>query len=479
MGNKVISLKITVAMILSLVWLLDPANSYANPTITTHDLRLSGGATSVFDTSTNAFSLPANNISLLRRDNFFIGNAFFQQPWVIAPASTKARDGLGPLFNTNACQSCHIKDGKGHPPLSKDEKFISTLVRLSIPADANNPAQQQQLQQNGVIPEPVYGDQLQPQGIKNLPGEATPRLDYSEIQGQFKDGEAYTLLQPKLLLDDLHYGPMHSQTQYSVRVAPAMIGLGLLEAISEADILANADPEDKDANGISGRPNHVWDIDKQQTVLGRFGWKANQPTVVQQTAAAFNGDMGITSELFPAASCTSQQTACQPLPDGGKPEITPAILEKVVFYASMLAVPARRTPQDDTVAQGQKLFTQVGCGQCHIPTFKTGAKAGFPELEYQTIQPFTDLLLHDMGEGLADNRPDFLADGREWRTAPLWGIGLIQTVNGHTRFLHDGRARNLLEAILWHGGEAKAAQQAVLAMNKDERTALLHFLESL
>ena len=466
-------------MILSLVLLMGTANSYANPTITTHDLRLSGGTTSVFDTSTNAFSLPASNISLLKRDNFFIGNAFFQQPWVIAPASTKARDGLGPLFNTNACQSCHVKDGKGHPPLSKDEKFISTLVRLSISADANNPAQQQQLQQNGVIPEPVYGDQLQPQGIKNLPGEATPRLDYSEIQGQFKNGEAYTLLQPKLLLDDLHYGPMHSQTQFSVRVAPAMIGLGLLEAIPEADILANADPEDKDTNGISGRPNQVWDIDKQQTILGRFGWKANQPTVAQQTAAAFNGDMGITSELFPAASCTSHQTACQPLPDGGKPEITPAILEKVVFYASMLAVPARRTPQDDTVAQGQKLFTQVGCGQCHIPAFKTGAKEGFPELEYQTIQPFTDLLLHDMGEGLADNRADFLADGREWRTAPLWGIGLIQTVNGHTRFLHDGRARNLLEAILWHGGEDKAAQQAVLAMNKNERAALLRFLESL
>ncbi len=464
-----------LALAITLGLLMQPG--LANSTPDTPDPRRSGGDTTVFDSSSNAFSLPANNTSILRRDNFFIGNAFFKQPWVIAPSSTSARDGLGPLFNTNSCQGCHVKDGKGHPPLSKDEGFISTLVRLSIPAET--PAQQAMLEKLGVVPEPNYGDQLQPSGIPGVEGEATPQLSYEEIRGSFKDGETYSLLKPTLHLTAPRYGALHPQLQTSVRVAPAMIGMGLLEAIPESAILAQSDPNDHNGDGISGRPNRVWDASAQQTVLGRFGWKANQPSVAQQSSGAFQGDMGITSELFPEQPCTAAQTACQHAPPGGKPEISREILNAVIFYASMLAVPARREVDDPVVLQGQKLFNQVGCAACHTPQFKTAQKTGFLELEYQTIQPYTDLLLHDMGEGLADQRPDFLASGQEWRTAPLWGIGLVATVNGHTRFLHDGRARNLLEAILWHGGEATAARDQVLALSKAERESLLHFLNSL
>jgi CxxC motif-containing protein (DUF1111 family) len=450
----------------------------ANDTSQVSDpLGLSGGATTVNDQSSNAFSLVANNTSRLRRDNFFIGNAFFKQPWVTAPSSSSARDGLGPLFNTNSCQACHVKGGKGLLPLSDKEASVSMLIRLSIPAKSK--ADAALVRKLGVVPEPHYGDQLQPYAISGVQGEASPRFTYTDVKGQFKDGEPYSLLKPILHLDKPHYGDFHLELQTSVRVAPVMIGLGLLEAIPEAAILANADADDQNKDGISGRANQVWDVKQQKTVLGRFGWKANQPTVEQQTAGAFQGDIGISSPLLPEQNCSATQSDCLKAPDGGKPEISADILEKVVFYASMLAVPARRELNEPQVLQGQLLFSKAGCASCHIVSFTTGKKQGFPELENQAIQPYTDLLLHDMGEGLSDHRPDFLATGSEWRTAPLWGIGLIETVNGYTRYLHDGRARNLLEAILWHGGEAENAKQAVLNMNKTEREALIRFLKSL
>lgn len=463
-----------------LLALTEVANSNpSNPTISPplSDPRLAGGATTVFDSSSNAYSLPAKNLDLLRRDDFFIGNAFFKQPWVIAPASTKARDGLGPLFNINSCQGCHVKDGRGRPPLSKDESFSSMLVRLSIPAEL--PEHAEWIKHLGVVPEPNYGDQLQPNAIMGHQPEATPLLEYTEIKGQFKDGESYTLLKPSVSLKNPNYGTFHPKLQTSARVAPAMIGMGLLEAIPEATLIALADPEDTNKDGISGRINQVWDISRQQTVSGRFGWKANQPSVAQQTAAAFQGDLGITSPLLPEQNCSPTQTACLQAPDGGKPEISQEILDKVIFYSSLLAVPARRDVDQPEVLRGQRLFNQAGCAACHVPSLKTGIHPSMPELSEQTIQPYTDLLLHDMGEGLADERPDFLASGREWRTAPLWGLGLIETVNGHTRLLHDGRARNVMEAILWHGGEAETSREAVLSMDKEERAALVRFLNSL
>ncbi len=258
-----------------------------------------------------------------------------------------------------------------------------------------------------------------------------------------------------------------------------MIGLGLLEAIPESALLAHADPDDRNGDGISGRPNRVYDQATGKTVMGRFGWKAGQPTLNQQNADAFFNDMGLSTRLFNGTSCTERQQECRALPDGGELEVSDNILAQVLFYTRNLGVPARRNVDDPQVLTGKGLFHQAGCQRCHVPAFTTSAEAAEPELANQLIRPYTDLLLHDMGEGLADGRPEFEATGSEWRTPPLWGIGLTETVSGHTQFLHDGRARNLLEAILWHGGEAEQAKQTVLGFDQAERQALLAFLESL
>ncbi|MCX7080718.1 MAG: c-type cytochrome [Pseudomonas sp.] len=440
----------------------------------------SGGSATVRKTDQNAFSLPSANLSPTRRLDFSVGNSFFRSPWVIAPSTTTARDGLGPLFNTNGCQNCHIKDGRGHPPTPDSDNAVSMLVRLSIP---NTAAYAKVIEQLGVVPEPVYGGQLQDMAIPGVAPEGKVRVEYASVPVRFKDGTEVELRKPTLHITQLGYGPMHPDTRFSARIAPPMIGLGLLEAIPEAAILANADPEDHDNNGIAGRPNRVWDDAQQKTVLGRFGWKAGQPTLNQQNAHAFSGDMGLTTGLKPVDDCTQAQTACLQAPNGngpdGEPEVSDNILRLVLFYSRNLAVPARRDVSSPQVLAGKSLFYQAGCQSCHTPKFTTAANAAEPELANQVIRPYSDLLLHDMGEGLADNRTEFQASGRDWRTPPLWGIGLTQTVSGHTQFLHDGRARNLLEAVLWHGGEAQAAQQQVLSFNAEQRAALLAFLNSL
>ncbi len=438
---------------------------------------LSGGTATVFNTTHNAFSLPSANMPLSRKLDFSVGNSFFRNPWVIAPSTTTARDGLGPVFNTNGCQNCHIKDGRGHPPANLEDVAVSLLVRLSVPAKTTE--EKQQLKYSGVIPEPTYGGQLQDFGVPGVPEEGKVNIEYTPVTVKFADGETVTLRKPNLTITGLNYGPMQKDTLFSARVAPPMIGLGLLEAISAADILANADPEDSNNDGISGKANQVWDKAKEKTVLGRFGWKAGQPSLMQQNAAAFNGDIGITSKLFPATDCTAKQTTCQKAATGGNPEVEDKILKFVEFYSQNLAVPARRNLNDPMVKKGERLFEQAQCSSCHITQFKTPELKNQPEQSNQVIHPYADLLLHDMGEGLADHRPEFLASGKEWRTPPLWGIGLTQAVNGHTQFLHDGRARNLLEAILWHGGEAEPAKQQVLKMAKQDRQALIAFLNSL
>jgi CxxC motif-containing protein (DUF1111 family) len=244
-------------------------------------------------------------------------------------------------------------------------------------------------------------------------------------------------------------------------------------------LLARADPDDTDENGISGRPNRVWDVASGSVMLGRFGWKANQPRLEQQNSGAFLGDIGITSPLFPRENCTSAQPDCSDAPSGGAPELDADHVTQVDYYSKYLAVPARRDYTDPEVRRGEALFGELGCANCHTTTFKTGIVVDDPELSSQTIHPYTDLLLHDMGEALADGRPDFEADGNEWRTPPLWGIGLFEDVNDHTRYLHDGRARNLEEAVLWHGGEAEATTHAFKALSQTERDALLRFLGSL
>ncbi len=441
---------------------------------------LSGGSATIRKSDQNAFSMPSANLSPVRRLDFSVGNSFFRNPWVIAPSTTTARDGLGPLFNTNACQNCHIKDGRGHPPEPGDSNAVSMLVRLSIPDSA---AYAEVIKRNGVVPEPTYGGQLQDMAVPGIAPEGKVRVEYDPLTIRFRDGMTVELRQPTLRITQLGYGPMHPYTHASARIAPPMIGLGLLEAIPEAAILANADPDDKNDNGISGRPNWVWDDAQQKVVMGRFGWKAGQPTLNQQNAHAFAGDMGLTTRLKTADDCTPAQTDCRNAPNGngpdGEPEVSDNILRLVEFYTRNLAVPARRNVDDPQVLAGKNLFFKAGCQQCHTPQFTTRADAAEPELANQVIRPYSDLLLHDMGEGLADNRTEFQASGREWRTPPLWGLGLTETVSGHTQLLHDGRARNVMEAILWHGGEAQAAQRQVLAFDADQRAALLAFLNSL
>ncbi|CAI8962364.1 di-heme oxidoredictase family protein [Pseudomonas serboccidentalis] len=440
----------------------------------------SGGAATVRKTDQNAFSLPSANLPPSRRVDFSVGNSFFRSPWVIAPSTTTARDGLGPLFNTNACQNCHIKDGRGHPPAPDAANAVSMLVRLSIP---DSPAYAKVIEQVGVVPEPVYGGQFQDMAVPGVTPEGKVRVEYTPLPIRFKDGTEVELRKPVLQFTQLGYGPMHPDTRFSARVAPPMIGLGLLEAIPQEAILANAAAQAKANNGINGRPNRVWDDELQKTVIGRFGWKAGQPNLNQQNVHAFSGDMGLTTRLRPFDDCTDTQTACKQEPNGngpdGEPEVSDNILRLVLFYTRNLAVPARRGVNDEHVLAGKNLFFQAGCQSCHTPQYTTAANAAEPELANQVIRPYSDLLLHDMGDGLADNRTEFQASGRDWRTPPLWGIGLTQAVSGHTQFLHDGRARNLLEAVLWHGGEAQKAQQQVLSFNAEQRAALLAFLNSL
>lgn len=447
-----------------------------------------GGDTTVYATGRNAFSFPAANLEDAERTRFVIGNSFFRRNWVEAPASTKARDGLGPHFIARSCGGCHVQDGRGEPPEifnrlgDTKDPAVALLIRLSIPGkDAHG----------GPRHEPVYGDQFNNAAVAGVKPEGRVTLRYDTLKGRFADGMPYTLLAPRYGFADLGYGPMHPQLMLSPRIAPQLIGAGLLEAIGEADILANAASQAAAPGPIKGVPNRVWDAPSGRTMLGRFGWKANVATIAHQTGGAFQGDMGITSRHFPHETCTPAQRDCLDAPSGrsagalGQPgvEIDDKTFDEVVFYQATLAPPARRHARDAQVLRGQALFAQAQCATCHRPSYVT-RQGPFPRLTSkalsgQRIWPYTDMLLHDMGEALADNRPDFLANGRQWRTPPLWGIGLIQDVNGHTRLLHDGRARGVLEAVLWHGGEAEPAKQHVLQMNQADREALVKFVESL
>jgi len=430
---------------------------------------LSGGQATIFDTTPNAFSQPIPGLEREQELLFFVGNSFFNQNWVTAPASTTARDGLGPLFNARSCAGCHFKDGRGRPPETAGEQSTGLLLRLSVPGAGSH---------GEPLPEPSYGGQLQDAAIMELAAEGVVAITYEEIPFTFPDGQTVSLRRPVYTFANLAYGDMAAETLVSPRVAGQMIGMGLLEAVPEEAILARADPDDRDGDGVSGRPNYVWDAAAGRATLGRFGWKANEPTVAQQTAGAFLGDMGITTPLFTVDNCTAATPECASQPNGGAPEIDPDDFDKVVLYASSLAVPARRDWDDPEVLRGKTLFNAIGCAACHTPTLETGTHPTIPALSNQTIHPYTDLLLHDMGEGLADGRPDYLATGSEWRTPPLWGLGLIETVNGHTYLLHDGRARNVLEAILWHGGEAQTARDNFARLDPAARDAIVRFLNS-
>lgn len=430
---------------------------------------LLGGSTTVFNASEEAFGFSASQLTFEEQSSFGIGNSFFRQSWVSAPASTTARDGLGPFYNAVACASCHFKDGRGRPPGFDGETARGLLLRLSIDGPASD---------GSSLPDPIYGHQLQDNAILGQTNKGGFTISYQDIVETFDDGTTVVLKKPLYTISNLGYGALAAGVKVSPRLANQIIGLGLLEALDENTLLNLSDPTDADGNGISGRPNYVFDVATNQTKMGRFGWKANQPNVKQQVAAAFSGDMGITSVLFPNENCPPG-VDCNTIPNGGAPEISDINLDKVALYASTLAVPVRRNSDNQNVLKGKKTFATIGCTSCHIPKLQTGNTHSIAALRNQTIRPYTDLLLHDMGLELADNAPDFLASGTEWRTPALWGIGLLNTVNGFTFLMHDGRARNIEEAILWHGGEAQAAKNSYKALSLQERKDLLQFMNTL
>ncbi len=414
-----------------------------------------GGSTTLFEATSGAFSSPSPNLSSANFNKHVSGDLSFETTFVTAPATNNG--GLGPIYNNVSCQSCHILDGRGDKP---------TVFRISLPGSDIF---------NAPNPVPGMGTQLQDKAVIGKVAEGKVDIIYIEEFFNFPDGTPYSLRRPVYTLKDT-YIPLPPGIMLSVRAAPPVFGLGLLEAIPESAILAVADEYDSNSDGISGKANYVFDVASGTAMLGRFGWKANQPHLNQQTAAAFNGDMGITSPLFSAESCIGQSQH-DGLPDD--PEIDEDFVETTSFYTKTLAVPAPRNLENATVQLGKQLFFDLGCESCHKQKWQTGSITEIPELANQTIFPYTDMLLHDMGPDLADNRPDFLATGSEWKTRPLWGIGLTQVANGHTHFLHDARARTLQEAILWHGGEAEKSKNNFMQLNSTERNALITFLEAL
>ncbi|MFW8634460.1 di-heme oxidoredictase family protein [Cribrihabitans pelagius] len=443
-----------------------------------------GAATQRARQDAEAFSQPSANLSFEQELAFRLGNGLFKKIWVFSPASTLASDGLGPLYNARSCQRCHLKDGRGHVPEQPEYASAAMFLRVSIPGPV--PEDLRAIGDYiGTAPDPAYGGQLQDFSAPGLAPEYRLQVTYEEVTVSLAGGETATLRRPAYSATHLGYGPLHPRAMLSPRLAPPMIGLGLLEAIPAADILAHADPEDTDGDGISGRANLIWSREFNRIMLGRFGHKAGMPTVHEQSAAAFAGDIGISTPLFPAhaGDCTAAQSACRTAPHGGgdarETEIDQPNMDLVTFYARNLAVPARREADAPQVLRGKEVFYGSGCASCHVPKYVTHRLEDRPEQSFQLIWPYSDLLLHDMGEGLADHRPEARATGREWRTPPLWGIGLTSRVSPRASYLHDGRARSLLEAILWHGGEAEAAKSRVVELGPEDRAALIAFLESL
>lgn len=432
-----------------------------------------------------AYLQPLSDLQEAQKRVFRAGEKVFNTLWIAVPEDqiSKWWDlsqpgpggsewGLGPTFLAQSCVSCHIQAGRGRTNDEGGGPLFLQSLRLSVPGAGPH---------GGPNPEPNYGLQIQSfdtsqrEGVKF--GEGEVHVDWKSVNFTFPDGSSIALRKPEVRLEKLGFGPLAEGVMMSLRNSQAIVGLGYLEAVSEADILALA--KWQQSLGLNGRPNYVRDDINDKISLGRFGWKANQPSLRQQLAAAFLGDIGTTSAIYPAQNCPLAQKDCLAAKHSGKPELREELWDALTFWTSSLDAPPSRDRDNPAVIRGEKLFSTVKCAQCHIPELKTGTSALIPQLSGKTIRPYTDLLLHDMGPELADDRPDFKASGRDWRTSPLWGIGLSRQVNGSTNFLHDGRARNLLEAIVWHGGEADISRKLFVKLSKEERDDVIAFLGSL
>ncbi|MDY7225241.1 di-heme oxidoredictase family protein [Hyalangium rubrum] len=414
-----------------------------------------GGATTIDDRTSLAYAQPAPNLSAESAQHHRAGDAAFAAAFV--PSPSPVNPGLGPLYNNNSCNACHLRNGRGMPVMGSGPQRTQLLVRVSLPEGTPSHL-------NGSVPVPGLGTQVADQAIYGSTPEASVTLDWVETESAYGDGTLYRLRSPRVTIVPSDGSALPPGMLTSLRLPPPVFGLGLLEAVEASTLHSLADPGDRDGDGISGRINEVWDVQAGALAPGRFGQKANSPNLLQQSAEAYFNDMGLTTPLFPEAN--------------GTHEVSHDTLEAAAFYAQTLGVPARAALDDAEVQKGEDLFRSLGCESCHRETLETGDHP-LMELSQQLIHPYTDLLLHDMGPGLADGRPDGAASGTEWRTAPLWGLGLTQTVLPYAGYLHDGRARTLEEAIIWHGGEAERAKERFRTLSASERAALVRFLHSL
>jgi len=420
-----------------------------------------------------AYLQPVAGLTHAQRQKFMAGEKQFRAPWVVFPL-LGGEWGLGPTFLANSCVACHVQAGRGRTFDQADVLVFQQLLRLSVPGDAPDGAP---------VPHPDYGDQLQVFGVnvglkENLkPGEAELYVDWKAKPVTLPDGTEVSLREPVFRIEKPHFGAIGPEVMTSLRNTQVVFGMGYLEAVPEEDLLAIAAMQK--SLGLNGRPNYVHDDIHQRVAVGRFGWKANQPSIRQQIVVAFHGDMGVTSSLYIEENCPPIQKACAAMPPGNRPELLDYSWDDLSFWSVALEAPAARDQDNPQVIRGGKLFEQARCAQCHIPELRTGDYPPLPAISNKRFRPYTDLLLHDMGPGLADGRPDFKAGPADWRTAPLWGIGLSAQVNGSTSLLHDGRARNVLEAVLWHGGEAQASRDLFAGFSRQERDDLIAFVNAL
>ncbi len=418
--------------------------------------------------SKKSFSKSYNNLNNEEIDIFMLGRSFFRIPWVEAPSATTARDGLGPLFGANTCLSCHPNNSQGSVYNKNNNISRSMVVRLSIPSN-NSKEHKLLLKKSGFIPEPVYGAQVSLNGTKNVPFEAKLKVLYTNKYVTYKDGQTVILSKPNYSFKDLNYGALHKDTIITVRKAPALVGLGLLEDLSDEEILKNVDEFDKNNDGISGKANMVYSLAVKSELLGRYTYKASAPTVKQQSAAAFHNDMGLTTTYFPNDNCTKYQTKCLNSPKARDAiDVTDFRLYSIDFYLRHLKVPKSKIKEKE----GEALFAKLSCTSCHISSFTTKKN--------MIIKPYSDFLLHDMGEGLSDGRSEFRATKNEWRTTPLWGINSYRkTLGKKPDYLHDGRAKSIEEAILWHGGEALNSRNSFILMDQIKRDKIIKFIGTL
>ena len=445
------------------------------PEFSTSELK-PGGETTLKRINTRTFIHPSENLDMDQQLDFWDGLSFFRDPWVTAPAVTKDRDGLGPLYNARSCKACHVRGGRGKLVEEGIHQPMALLFRLGHATD-------------GSYLDPIYGGQLQPFSIflnkqTSVMPEGKVQISYQKIKGVYPDGTLYQLIKPHYQLLELGYQPLSANTVVSPRYAPALYGMGLLDAINESDLLSLEDVDDLDGDGISAKYNRVPLAGKQgKHGIGRFGFKASQPSLAQQTAAAFVNDIGITNPFFTQDTCTESQTMCVLASKLGGHDKALEIPEKLhkltVFMGANIALQPTRKLKSEKAQKGRRLFYQANCHACHTPSFTTDKSYPIKALANQKIWPYTDLALHDMGEALADNKAEFQANGREWRTPPLWGVGLHSHIQGFEAYLHDGRAKTLEQAILWHGGEAETSKQQFMKFAKQERDALIYFLKQI